>query len=126
MSDDTHLDTGTKLAFERTYLAEERTQMAWVRTSLSFILFGFGLAKFFQYLNQRQGQNMRLFSPHTAGLLMIGIGLASLGIATLQHQHAVKRLHAQCADLPFSVANATSILLFLLGVGAFIGSIVRF
>ena len=37
-----HLDTETRLAFERTYLAHERTLMAWVRTGLALISFGFG------------------------------------------------------------------------------------
>ena len=37
------LDTGTRLAFERTFLAHERTQMAWLRTGLSLISFGFAI-----------------------------------------------------------------------------------
>ena len=47
-------DTGTSLAFERTYLAHERTQMAWIRTALALISFGFTIAKFFEYLEDKQ------------------------------------------------------------------------
>jgi hypothetical protein len=47
------LDTGTKLAVDRTRLAYERTMMAWVRTGLSLISFGFTVYKFFDYEVQK-------------------------------------------------------------------------
>ena len=50
------LDTATTLAFERTYLAHERTQMAWVHTALSLISFGFAIAKFFEMLHAKRGE----------------------------------------------------------------------
>lgn len=49
------LDTGTKLAYERTFPAYERTAMAWVRTTLTFITFGFTISKFFEYMRERNG-----------------------------------------------------------------------
>ena len=51
-----HPDTGTRLAFKRTFVAHERTRLAWVRTGLGLISFGFGIAKFFQYLHGQQAQ----------------------------------------------------------------------
>ena len=42
------LDSGTKLAVDRTWLAHERTMLAWVRTAASLISFGFTIYKFFQ------------------------------------------------------------------------------
>ena len=43
------LDTGTRLALDRTHLAHERTLMAWVRTATSLISFGFTIYKFFSF-----------------------------------------------------------------------------
>ena len=40
-----HVDRGTLLAVERSYLAADRTLMAWIRTSLSMISFGFTIGK---------------------------------------------------------------------------------
>jgi len=42
------IDTGTRLAVDRTWLAHERTMLAWVRTAASLISFGFTIYKFFQ------------------------------------------------------------------------------
>jgi putative membrane protein len=49
-------DPRVQLVFERTFLAYERTRIAWVRTALSLISFGFVIAKFFQYLREKQGE----------------------------------------------------------------------
>ena len=56
-------DPRVQLAFERTFLAYERTRIAWVRTALSLISFGFVIAKFFQYLREKQGETATLMSP---------------------------------------------------------------
>ena len=56
------LDPRVQLAFERTFLVYERTQIAWVRTALSLISFGFVIAKFFQYLREKQGETATLMS----------------------------------------------------------------
>ena len=119
------LDTGTRLAFERTYLAHERTQMAWVRTALSLISFGFVIAKFFEYLHEKLGEKAPLMGPRTVGILMVSIGLGSLTFAIWQHRQAMKWLREQCPDLPVSLAGVTAGLLALLGVLALIGAVVR-
>ena len=79
------MDTGTRLAFERTFIAHERTQMAWVRTALSLISFGFAIVKFFEYLHEKQGERGPLFGARTVGIFMISVGLVSLVLAELQH-----------------------------------------
>ena len=121
----TRQDTRTRLAFEGTYLANERTQMAWVRTSLALISFGFGIAKFYEYLREKQPEQAPLLSPRAVGLLMITIGLVALALARLQHRRALRALRAQCPDLPVSVAGVTAGLLALLGIVALIGAVLR-
>jgi inner membrane protein YidH len=51
----TTLDTGMKLAVERTRLAHERTTMAWGRTAASLISFGFTIYKFFDIEQEGTG-----------------------------------------------------------------------
>ena len=72
------MDTGTKLAYDRTYLAHERTQMGWVRTSLALISFGFGIAKLYQFLHETQGKDAPFMGPRGVGMLMITIGIVAL------------------------------------------------
>ena len=119
-----HQDTSTRLSYERTYLANERTQMAWVRTSLALISFGFGIAKFFQYLDETQGKNAPLMGPRTVGMLMISVGLLALVAANVQHRRAVKTLRVECPGLPLSTAGAAGTVIMVLGVLAFIGALV--
>ncbi len=71
-------DPRVQLAFERTFLAYERTRIAWVRTALSLISFGFVIAKFFQYLREKQGETATVLSPRGIGLVMITIGLVGV------------------------------------------------
>ncbi len=114
------MDTGTRLAFERTFLAHERTQMAWIRTSLSLISFGFGIAKFYQVLHETQGDKAPVFGPRAVGMTMIAIGLVALAVADVRHRHAMKGLHAECPGLPHSSAGPTAWLIMVLGVLAFV------
>ena len=75
------------LALERTYLAHERTLMAWTRTATSLITFGFTLFKFFEYLHERgEAGGQRALGARTFGLIMIGIGVFTLVLATVQHR----------------------------------------
>lgn len=112
-------NASTRLAFDRTFLAHERTQMAWVRTSLSLISFGFGIAKFYQYLHESQGQQAPIFGARGVGMLMISIGLLSLVLANLQHRHMLGALRNEYPNLPQSTAGALSAVIMLLGILAF-------
>jgi len=118
-------DTGTKLAFERTFLAHERTLMAWLRTGLSLVSFGFGIAKFFQYLHEQKGITPPVFGPRTVGILMILVGIVGLAAATIQHRQAIKILRAECPDLPASVSGALATLISFLGILALVGALLR-
>ena len=119
------LDTGTRLAYERTFLAHERTQMAFLRTALSLISFGFTISKFFEFLHEKQGQAAPFFGARTVGILMIAIGLVSLIMGTYQHWRALAAMRAQCPDLPRSTSWVTALLMTILGVGAMVGALVR-
>lgn len=119
------LDTGTRLAYERTFLAHERTQMAWVRTGLSLISFGFGIAKFFQYLHAQQPQQAPALGPFAVGMTMITVALVGLAVANLQHRQATSVLRRECPELPRSAAGAMAVLIMALGVLAFVGALVR-
>ena len=118
-------DPRVQLAFERTFLAYERTRIAWVRTALSLISFGFVIAKFFQYLREKQGETATVLSPRTIGLVMITIGLVGLILANWQERRAVKALRERCPDLPTSISSVMAVLIALFGVLALIGALLR-
>ena len=115
------------LALERTYLAHERTLMAWTRTATSLITFGFTLYKFFEYLHERgvATGGQQAFGARTFGLIMIGIGVATLIVASLQHQTQMRRLRAHYPDAPFSLALLLAGLIAGLGILGFISGIVH-
>jgi inner membrane protein YidH len=117
----------TRLAVDRTRLAHERTLMAWVRTATSLISFGFTIYKFFQYLREQGGDehDRQLFNPRRYALLMIGIGLVSLVLATLQHRRNMKTLREHYANLPYSEALLLAALISIAGIMAFIAVVFR-
>lgn len=119
----TPVDTGTELAYERTYLAHERTQMAWIRTALALISFGFSIAKVFEMLREKTGRAGPQFTSRQVGILMISIGLIALVLSTTQHYFAVRRLRHACPGLPRSLSWITSLLTALLGLMALMGVI---
>ena len=116
----------TDLAVDRTRLAHERTLMAWIRTSASLISFGFTIHKFFQYLHEQGKGHDRLLGPREFGLMMIGIGLVVLLLATIQHHRDIKALRKNFpSDVPFSQATIVSALISILGILAFLAVLLR-
>jgi putative membrane protein len=118
-------DPRVQLAFERTFLAYERTRIAWVRTALALISFGFVIAKFFQYLREKQGETATVMSPRAVGLIMIMIGSVGLILANWQDRRAVKALRERCPQLPKPVSGVMAVLIMLFGVLALIGPLMR-
>ena len=113
------LPAATRLAVERTRLAHERTLMAWVRTALSLISFGFTIDKFFEYLreNQQGVAGTSSIGPRGFALLMIGIGLTALILATLEHRRSMRVLRVDFRGVvPYSLATVIATLIGLLGV----------
>jgi putative membrane protein len=121
----TQPDPRVQLAFERTFLAYERTRIAWVRTALALISFGFVIAKFFQYLREKQGETATVLSPRAIGLVMITIGLVGLILAYWQERRAIKVLRERRPELPTSVSGVMAVLIALVGVLALIGALLR-
>jgi putative membrane protein len=118
-------DPRVQLAFERTFLAYERTRIAWVRTALALISFGFVIAKFFQYLREKQGETATVVSPRAIGLVMITIGLVGLILANWQERRALQALRVRCPELPTSISGVMVVLVALVGVLALIGALLR-
>ncbi len=118
-------EAAMRLTFENVFLAQERTQLAWVQAGLAFISFGFSIAKAFQLLHESRGEDAPLLGARTVGILMVAIGLISLGLATVQHRRAMTAIRRACPGLPISHAGIVAVLLAGLGVLALVGAILR-
>ena len=115
-----------QLAVDRTRLAHDRTLMAWVRTATSLISFGFTIYKFFQYLQEKgQVRENRIFGPREFALVMIGIGLVALVLATVEHRRDVVRIRGMYPGLPYSLATVLAGLLSILGIVAFVSVVLK-
>ena len=89
----TAMDSSTTLAVERTRVAYERTMMAWIRTGTSLITFGFSVYKFFEFEMKKDMPAVpMLVGPRGFGVILIGIGLFSLVLGTLDHANDMRAL----------------------------------
>ena len=114
-------DSSTALALERTRLAHERTLMAWVRTATSLISFGFTIYKAFEYLRQREPDVAHgVLDPRNFALVLIGLGIGALLLATVQHRRDLRTLEARYGPLPRSSAAIVAAIMSLLGIVALI------
>jgi putative membrane protein len=118
------LDTGTRLAVERTVLAHERTMMAWIRTAASLISFGFTIYKFFQ-LELKEAVANHLIGPRGFAVIMIGTGLVALALAGIQHRESLRLMKETYGPLPRSVAGPVAALVALLGILALVAVSIR-
>jgi putative membrane protein len=116
----TQLPDATALALDRTRLAYERTLMAWVRTSTSLISFGFTIYKFFQYLRESQSAapENRLFGAREYALLMIGVGVVALVLATLDHRRSLHALKTSYGPVRYSLAMVLAAFMSVVGAVA--------
>ena len=121
------LDTGTRLAIERTRLAVERNMMAWIRTATSLISFGFTVYKFFEF---EAGKSLpaatgRLLSPRVFGMIMIGTGLVALLLSTIEHRRNLKALAPEPGTAHASVAGVLAAMIAVMGLAAFAAALLR-
>jgi putative membrane protein len=117
------LDRGTQLAVERTQLAQERTLMAWVRTAASLISFGFTIYKFFEFEAGRSpvtAATSRLLSPRHFGMIMIGIGVVALALATVQQYRTIGRMKQAYGAGERSVALIVAVIVSIMGLLALV------
>lgn len=117
--------SSNQLAVDRTRLAHDRTLMAWVRTATSLISFGFTIYKFFQTMQEKGQTQNRLLGPREFALLMIGIGLTALALATIQHRQDMRKMRAQYPRVPYSLVTVLAGLVTLLGIVAFVAVVFR-
>jgi putative membrane protein len=118
-------DERTRDALIRTQLAYERTLMAWVRTATALISFGFTIYKFFQFLVE-SGQmppRPRLLDARGVALVLIGLGVAALALAVIEHRHALAQLrprYERYRAMPRSLATPVAFVLAGLGVAGLV------
>jgi putative membrane protein len=122
-----NLPDATRLAVDRTRLAHERTLMAWTRTATSLISFGFTIYKFFEYLREKQPvAEAGVLGPRGFALLMIGIGVTALVLATVEHRQNMKAMRAEYgAVVPYSLATVVAGFIALLGVFGILAVLLR-
>ncbi len=117
-------ETRTDLARERTRAAQERTLMAWIRTSLSMITFGFGIDRFFKYLDRTEtgiGVNA-LREERILGLSLMSLGIFALGASLITHWRTLKNIEQkEFKYIPrWSQGFTVGIILLFIGLAAFI------
>ena len=118
------LDVNTRLAFDRTRVAYDRTLMSWIRTATSLISFGFAIFKFFQ-LELKTAQDGHLVGAREFAILMVGIGLLSLLMGTVEYRQNMQLLRAQNPDLPRSRTGILAGLISILGILALVLVLLR-
>ena len=118
-------DRATHLAMERTRVAYERTMMAWIRTATSLITFGFSVYKFFELEMKRTLMGPGAIGSRGFGLALIGVGLLSLLLGTLEHGRDLRALGRDYPGMPRSSSRWLAIVIAVLGLFALAAVIVR-
>ena len=122
------LDTGTRLAHERTdlaversYLAAERTLMAWIRTALSMISFGFTIGKLGQMVAQVEVKGLlrpvRVMGVESIAYFLVTLGTLALLAAILQHLRSVGEYAALGMRRRISIELIVGLVLLVMGGG---------
>jgi putative membrane protein len=124
-ADTSGMDTGTRLAqertgmaLERTYWAAERTLMAWIRTALSMISFGFTIGKIGQAVQSVEVKglrDMRVIDVSSIANLLVILGTLTLLAALLQYSVRVHELHTQGLKRQLSIEFVVAVMLVVLG-----------
>lgn len=99
--------------------------MAWIRTGTSLITFGFTVYKFFQIEMKIATADQMLIGPREFGLALIGIGLLSLLLGTVEHARDLRALRQQYVDMPKSMSGLIALVVGALGLCALVAVIVR-
>ncbi len=119
------IDVARTLELERTHIAYEQSMMTWIRTAIALITFGFTIYKFFQLELPGRAEKARLLGPREFALMLVGLGLVSLVLATLEHRRSQRVLKQQWPDCPRSLALWLAAMISILGTLAFLAMIFR-
>lgn len=113
----------TNMAVERTAMAANRTLMAWIRTSLSYTSFGFTIYKFLEAAVKGQAMGILAANgPRRLGLMLIGLGIGSALVGTIDFYNTIKSLNALSGQRTrmLNFAFLSGCLVGLLGLFLFI------
>jgi putative membrane protein len=119
------IDTARRLELERTHIAYEQSMMTWIRTAIALITFGFTIYKFFQLELPGRAEKSRLLGPREFALMLVGLGLVSLVLATLEHRRCQRVLKQEWSEAPRSLALWLAAMISILGTLAFLAMIFR-
>ena len=110
------LDRNTILSYDRTRLSYQRTMLSWVRTGTSLITFGFAIYNFHRIATGDQASS-HVIGPHEFALMMVGIGLVAVLLATFEYRQNIRMLSTQYPEiLPSPLPAAVALLISALGV----------
>jgi len=112
-------DASSRLALVRTRLSFERTMLSWIRTATALITFGFGVHQVFRVAPGAGHEELRQTAPIAFGTIMVGIGLAALVLAALDHRAATRALerdYPATAGYPPATRSHARILGALIGL----------
>lgn len=119
----------TDMAVHRTVMAADRSLMAWVRTGLSLISFGFTIYKFLEISSQQLTASGKVLanvsSPKVIGLFMIGMGILSLIMGTVEYMSTIKMLQGQYDFKRPRYSLLMSAIVTVFGVIIFLSIILR-
>ena len=117
------------LAVERTVMAADRSLMAWVRTGLALIGFGFTIYKFLEYAREQLVATGREpgngSSPKLVGLYLVGLGLLSLILGTLEHIQTLKNFRGYSIIKRHKYSLVMSGLVAIFGIALFLSILLR-
>ncbi len=113
-----------ELARERTRASQERTLMSWIRTSLSMLSFGFGIDRFFDYLERtKTGRDINsLTEERILGLSLMLLGIFALVAGLITHWFTLKNIQQkEFKYVPnWSLGFTVGIILLFIGLAALI------
>lgn len=115
----------TTMAITRTIMAADRSLMAWVRTGLSMITFGFTIYKILQGVEATEGAAVLQHSPRAAGLLLIGLGTASIVMGTLEYWMRVRQARTRIPLPTWRPSFIIAVIMSGVGLFLFLGIVAR-